>query len=91
MQFKLCGMNLQMPPLIDNLRFNRRDFLRMAALAGLTPWQAVLAQQHLPDEILGLVPEDRRPTLLARPGGKPGEWCFDLHLTGPCETVFFDI
>src|ERR1700733_3127100 len=52
MQFKLCGMNLQMAPLIDNLRFNRRDFLRMAAVAGLTPWQAVLAQQHLPDEIL---------------------------------------
>lgn len=43
------------------------------------------------DEILGLVPEDRRPTLLARPGGEPGEWRFDLHLSGPCETVFFDI
>jgi hypothetical protein len=52
MQFKLCGMNLRMPPIINNSRFNRRDFLRMAALAGLTPWQAVLAQQHLPDEIL---------------------------------------
>jgi protocatechuate 3,4-dioxygenase, alpha subunit len=43
------------------------------------------------DEILELVPEDRRPTLLARPGGEPGEWCFNLQLTGPCETVFFDI
>jgi protocatechuate 3,4-dioxygenase alpha subunit len=43
------------------------------------------------DEILGLVPEDRRPTLMARPGADPSAWCFDLHLTGPCETVFFDI
>ena len=43
------------------------------------------------DEVLGLVPEDRRPSLLSHSGGKPGEWCFDLHLTGPCETVFFDV
>ena len=43
------------------------------------------------DEILGLVPEDRRQTLLARAGAEPGEWCFDLHLSGPCETVFFDV
>jgi protocatechuate 3,4-dioxygenase alpha subunit len=46
---------------------------------------------NLSDEILGLVPEDRRPSMLARPGAEPREWCFDLHLTGPCETVFFDI
>jgi len=43
------------------------------------------------DEILSLVPEDRRPTLLARQGAEAGEWRFDLHLTGPCETVFFDV
>jgi protocatechuate 3,4-dioxygenase alpha subunit len=43
------------------------------------------------DEILGLVPVDRRPSLVARPGAESGEWCFDLHLTGPCETVFFDV
>jgi protocatechuate 3,4-dioxygenase alpha subunit len=43
------------------------------------------------DLVLGLVPEDRRPTLLAKPGAEAGEWGFDLHLTGPCETVFFDI
>jgi protocatechuate 3,4-dioxygenase, alpha subunit len=43
------------------------------------------------DEVLELVPKDRRPTLLARPGAEAGEWNFDLHLTGPCETVFFDI
>jgi len=46
---------------------------------------------NVPDEILGLVPEDRRPSLMALPGGESGQWCFDLHLTGPCETVFFDI
>jgi protocatechuate 3,4-dioxygenase alpha subunit len=43
------------------------------------------------DEVLGLVPEDRRPTLLAQPAAEAGEWRFDLHLTGPCETVFFDV
>jgi protocatechuate 3,4-dioxygenase alpha subunit len=43
------------------------------------------------DEILKLVPEDRRPTLLAHPGAQPGEWHFDLHLSGQCETVFFDV
>ncbi|HWF08253.1 MAG TPA: protocatechuate 3,4-dioxygenase subunit alpha [Bryobacteraceae bacterium] len=43
------------------------------------------------DYVLSLVPEDRRGTLFAQPGAEPGEWDFDLHLTGPCETVFFDI
>jgi protocatechuate 3,4-dioxygenase, alpha subunit len=43
------------------------------------------------DHVLGLVLADRRGTLLAQPGAEPGEWRFDLHLTGPCETVFFDI
>ena len=43
------------------------------------------------DEILSLVPEDRRPALMARPGAESDAWCFDLHLSGPCETVFFDV
>jgi protocatechuate 3,4-dioxygenase, alpha subunit len=43
------------------------------------------------DEILELAPKDRRPTLLAHCGAGAGQWCFDLHLTGPCETVFFDV
>ena len=43
------------------------------------------------DQILSLVPEDRRPTLMAHAGAEAGEWGFDLHLSGPCETVFFDI
>lgn len=43
------------------------------------------------DYILSLVPEDRRSSLLAHPGARKGEWRFDLHLSGPCETVFFDI
>jgi protocatechuate 3,4-dioxygenase alpha subunit len=43
------------------------------------------------DQVLGLVPAERRSTLLAQPGVESGSWRFDLHLTGPCETVFFDV
>jgi protocatechuate 3,4-dioxygenase alpha subunit len=43
------------------------------------------------DETLELVPDNRRLTLLARPGAQTGDWCFDLHLTGLRETVFFDV
>ncbi len=43
------------------------------------------------DQILSLVPEDRRPSLMARPGAEPGIWHFDIHLQGNCETVFFDV
>jgi protocatechuate 3,4-dioxygenase alpha subunit len=42
------------------------------------------------DQVLGLVPEERRATLMAHPV-RDGHWSFDLYLTGPCETVFFDI
>ena len=44
-----------------------------------------------PDEIMRLVPEDRRASMMARPGVESGQWGFELHLTGPCETVFFDV
>jgi protocatechuate 3,4-dioxygenase, alpha subunit len=43
------------------------------------------------DPVLGLVPEDRRSTLFAHDSGARGEWCFDLHLSGLRETVFFDV
>lgn len=43
------------------------------------------------DQVLNLVPADRRPTLLARPGAEAGTWHFDVYLQGPCETVFFDV
>jgi protocatechuate 3,4-dioxygenase alpha subunit len=43
------------------------------------------------DQVLALIPVDRRPTLMARPGVEATEWMFDLHLSGPCETVFFDV
>lgn len=43
------------------------------------------------DQVLNLVPADRRPTLLARPGAEAGVWHFDIHLQGACETVFFDV
>jgi protocatechuate 3,4-dioxygenase alpha subunit len=43
------------------------------------------------DPILGLVPADRRHTLLAKPdSAKPGLYRFDIHLQGTDETVFFD-
>lgn len=44
------------------------------------------------DPVLGLVPEDRRATLLARNAAdSPGDWRFDIHLCGQNETVFFDV
>lgn len=43
------------------------------------------------DPVLGLVPESRRTTMLARPTLEAGRWNFDLYLCGPCETVFFDV
>lgn len=42
--------------------------------------------------ILALVPEARRETLISRPDAQnPGNWQFDIHLSGPNETVFFDV
>ena len=44
------------------------------------------------DAALALVPEDRRPTLLAQPDAdRPGTWHFNIHLCGDRETVFFDL
>jgi protocatechuate 3,4-dioxygenase, alpha subunit len=43
------------------------------------------------DPVLALVPEARRPTLLAtRDDATPSRWRFDLRLQGADETVFFD-
>jgi protocatechuate 3,4-dioxygenase, alpha subunit len=44
------------------------------------------------DPILGLVPIERRHTLLARRSAdRPGTWTFDVRLQGTDETVFFDL
>jgi protocatechuate 3,4-dioxygenase alpha subunit len=44
------------------------------------------------DPVLALVPEDRRPTLMAHPDPtQPGTWHFGIHLSGEKETVFFDV
>ena len=44
------------------------------------------------DPILALVPENRRPTLLAHPDpDRIGNWVFDVRLRGEGETVFFDV
>ncbi len=42
------------------------------------------------DKVLGLVPADRRHTLIAQPIGG-NAYRFDIHMQGPDETVFFDI
>ena len=63
-----------------------REYEGLAEAAGLFPG-VVLSSSLAAITLL----EDERPTLLARPGAAKGEWHFDLHLTGPCETVFFDI
>ena len=41
------------------------------------------------DPILGLVPAERRHTLIATP--EDGGYRFDIRLQGPDETVFFDV
>jgi protocatechuate 3,4-dioxygenase alpha subunit len=41
------------------------------------------------DPVLALVPESRRPTLIAQADG--GSFTFDIRLQGPQETVFFDV
>lgn len=44
------------------------------------------------DQVLRLVPEDRRATLMAWPDRKnPARWNLEVHLCGERETVFFDI
>jgi len=44
--------------------------------------------QNEGDPILDLVPAERRPTLIAQRDGEV--WRFDIVLSGPNETVFFD-
>jgi len=42
--------------------------------------------------VLRRVPKARRSTLLAQPvAGEPGSWRHEIHLSGPRETVFFDV
>jgi protocatechuate 3,4-dioxygenase alpha subunit len=46
------------------------------------------------DPVLSLVPERRRPTLLARASGRRDGallYRFDIHLQGESETVFFSL
>lgn len=44
------------------------------------------------DQVLALVPQDRRSTLCASPAASGGgEWIFEIHMQGDRETVFFDL
>ena len=50
------------------------------------------ARENAEDPILGLVPEQRRSTLIAvKEPGANNVYRFDIHLGGANETVFFDI
>ena len=43
------------------------------------------------DPVLNLVPPERQPTLLAEPANqRASELCWDIHLQGELETVFFE-
>jgi len=49
------------------------------------------APENADDPILALVPEERRPTLIAtREANGTNIYRFDIHLSGPRETVFFE-
>jgi protocatechuate 3,4-dioxygenase alpha subunit len=44
------------------------------------------------DPVLGLVPEERRETLIAQGDPeRPGHWLFNIYLQGERETAFFDV
>jgi protocatechuate 3,4-dioxygenase alpha subunit len=44
------------------------------------------------DQVLALIPTDRRETLLAKPvAGQANAWAIEIHLQGQAETVFFDL
>ena len=52
------------------------------------------AEANAADPVLAAIPAaKRRETLLAKPvpGGRAGEFRFDIRLRGPRETVFFDV
>jgi len=51
------------------------------------------AEANQSDELLKIVPEERRHTLVAKRSRKSGipEYLFDIHMQGAKETVFFEI
>jgi protocatechuate 3,4-dioxygenase, alpha subunit len=49
------------------------------------------APENAEDPTLALVPEERRATLIASPDPQGSNlYRFDIHLSGPRETVFFE-
>ena len=49
------------------------------------------AQTNARDPVLLSVPEERRPTLIARRDGAAPTYRFDIRMQGADETVFFDV
>ena len=76
-----------------------RSAADVEALLGAGLARVVLGTAALDDPALALVPPDRRETLMMRPGAAGlsadpdagGTWQFAIHLSGPQETVFFDV
>jgi hypothetical protein len=65
------------------------QFVDVAPQVGLT-LSHLASKEH--DRVLGLVPPERRETLMARPD--PANdilWNLDVHLQGDQGTVFFDV
>jgi protocatechuate 3,4-dioxygenase, alpha subunit len=49
------------------------------------------SQANARDPVLGSVPEERRPTLIARRQADGATYRFDIRMQGDDETVFFDV
>jgi len=49
------------------------------------------AQANAADPVLASIDPARVATLIARPDPDPARLCFDIHLQGDQETVFFDV
>jgi protocatechuate 3,4-dioxygenase alpha subunit len=49
------------------------------------------AQANADDPVLASIDPARVATLIARPDPDPARLCFDIHLQGDQETVFFDV
>lgn len=76
----------QAPHLLVGLMM--RGLLRRAVTRIYFPGEPLNEQ----DEILALVPAERRHTLVLRPSqGNPGVYNWDIHMQGDDETVFFEI
>mgnify|MGYP001217503666 CR=1 FL=1 len=71
---------------------NVRVFARGMLIHAVTRLYFAGEAGNASDDVLNSVPAARRETLIARPEDSPGfpTYCFNIHLQGEQETVFFD-